>query len=101
MKIEKLDFMTFLVLFLVVTITSFVLALNSSNPYVFVGFYAFTIGAFVLCSAVYLYPVLRDAINPEHKITIDPGDVLLKGVNGERPGAKSRNLEDMIRRTEI
>jgi len=101
MKLERLDFMSFLIMFLAVTVTSFVLTLNSNDPAVFVGFFSFAIGALVLCTVMYMYPVIRESLSPEHQIRVDPGDVLLKGVNGEHIRAHKRTLEDMIRRTEI
>ena len=101
MRFQNLDFMSFIILFLVVTISSYTLAVNYAIEGIFVGFYAFSIGIFIICLFIYIYPLAMNYIDHVHGSDVDPGLVLLRSPDGKGIVAKSRKLEDMIRRTEI
>ena len=100
-KFEKGDFFIFLIVLIIMGTTAYVLALNSSIEVTFVGWYAFCGGTFLVCFSVYTYPLIRDRYSPTGKYRPAPQDVLLIGIDGSRPMAKKRGLEDLIRRNRI
>jgi hypothetical protein len=100
-KVKQYDFARFLAASIIVAASAGVLTAGSGEVVVFLCFYAFSGGLMTVCFAIYFYPTLRALLYPEISTDIDPGLVLLRGVNGERPRAKKRDLEDMLRRTKI
>ena len=102
-KFEKNEFFVFLISLITVGLVAYVLSLNSSNDATFVGWYAFCGGTFLVCFSVYIFPVIRDKYSTTGtgKYRPDPHEVLLIGIDGSRPVAKKRALEDIIRRNKI
>lgn len=100
-RFEKADFFIFLIVLIIMGVTAYILALNSSTDATFVGWYAFCGGTFLVCFSVYIYPAIRDKYSPTGKYRPQPQDVLLIGIDGSRPRANTRELEDLLRRTKI
>lgn len=101
LDLERFNFLQFIVIGTIVVSVAGALTAASTEEEVFLTFYAFSAGSILVCAAVYIYPIVRTLIYPDLSARMDPGTVLLRGIDGERPRARSRELEDILRRTKI
>lgn len=100
-RVNKTEFINFIIIFIVVCITAYLLAVNSYAEVTFVGFFSFAVSMVGICVFIYFFPYIRDKFSKQRSISTNLGRSLLIGINGERPTPIRRDLQKLIRRTKI
>lgn len=100
MKPKQFDFAIFLLAFIFISLTGYILTLFSADRLVYIGAYTLISGIVGVSLFIYLFPIIKRKLRPSYKIT-DIGDRLLRGKDGSRITAKKRPLDKRIRRNKI